>query len=119
MILASVHCICYTHYVVNTINMANRNRQLIRDAADTVQGVFDALGGFTLGAEEQSEVGKGLWDVILHAGSAEADFEIGMQGESTDHAPNGHVGLRAGTATSHPYRGGRLCPRHFSPGCRS
>ena len=49
----------------------------MQDAIDAVQSAFDALGGFTFRAKEES--GKGRWDVVLQATSAEAEFEIGIQ----------------------------------------
>ena len=46
--IACVHCLWYVHYVVNGGNMVNSERQLVRDALQGLQSVFDDLEGFTL-----------------------------------------------------------------------
>ncbi len=76
--IASVHCTCYVHYVVNNVQMVNSERQLVRDGLRAVQNVFDDLAGFTFRAKSEARARGAGCDAILQASSAEVEFEIGI-----------------------------------------
>ena len=76
--IASVHCTCYVHYVVNNVQMVNSERQLVRDGLRAVQNVFDDLEGFTFRAKSEARARGAGCDAILQASSAEVELEIGI-----------------------------------------
>lgn len=81
LLLAYVHYIKYIHYVVNSRNMVNSERQLVRDAEDAIQSVFDEMGGGTFRTTER-EVGDARCDAILQVTSAKTRFEIGIEAKA-------------------------------------